>query len=315
MAIGGFFELELPQGNEYHEGAIKLNSGRHCLEYILRLREYRKVFIPYYTCDVVLQPIQKLGLSYEFYKISEKLEPIFSFEALVPDECFLYTNYFGLKDKYIQALPKLPNIIIDNSQAFFAKPLPGFDTFYSPRKFFGVPDGGYLFTYDKSTLDSEFPQARSYDRFAHLLKRIDLSAEAGYTDFQANDSQVSAEAIMQMSKLSRRILSSINYEQVSRLRTDNFKRYHEHLKQINLFPADLFEDIGNGPLVYPLLSDNKKLRENLISKKIYVAQYWPNVLQWSSSDSLECKLAHGIVSLPIDQRMDEDRIKLILKEI
>jgi hypothetical protein len=49
-SIGGYFELELPEGNEYHPEAIALNSGRHCFEYILRLRNYQKVYIPYYTC-------------------------------------------------------------------------------------------------------------------------------------------------------------------------------------------------------------------------------------------------------------------------
>lgn len=140
------------------------------------------------------------------------LDPTIRLEALAPDECFLYTNYFGFKGTFIQALPQLSNIIIDNSQAFFSKALPSFDTFYSPRKFFGVPDGGYLFAYNKSMLDLEFPQARSYDRFAHLLKRIDLSAEEGYAEFQVNDSKVSDEAIIQMSKLTRRILSSMDYD-------------------------------------------------------------------------------------------------------
>lgn len=38
--IGGYFELELPRFTEYHSEAIALNSGRFCLEYILRCRKY-----------------------------------------------------------------------------------------------------------------------------------------------------------------------------------------------------------------------------------------------------------------------------------
>ena len=99
----------------------------------------------------------------------------------------LYTNYFGLKDDYINTLPQKHNIIIDNCQSFFSKPSAWFDTFYSPRKFCGVPDGGYLYTYDNLRLNTKLEQSVSYNRFSHLLKRIDLSDEKGYADFKRND--------------------------------------------------------------------------------------------------------------------------------
>ena len=62
--IGGYFSLELPYGEEYHKNAIRLNTGRNCLEYILKTRGYRKVYIPYYICEVVLEPFKKLGVAY-----------------------------------------------------------------------------------------------------------------------------------------------------------------------------------------------------------------------------------------------------------
>ena len=48
---------------------------------------------------------------------------------------------------------KYPNLIVDNAQAFYMPHL-GLASFYSPRKFFGVADGGYLFCGKK--LDEEF---------------------------------------------------------------------------------------------------------------------------------------------------------------
>ena len=69
--IGGYFELELPYCFEYHKNAIPLNSGRFCFEYLLRCRKYKKVYIPYYTCDSVIEPVIKLGIDYEFYHIDK----------------------------------------------------------------------------------------------------------------------------------------------------------------------------------------------------------------------------------------------------
>ena len=72
-SIGGYFTLELPHntGGELYPEAIRLNSGRSCFEYILKARGYKKVWLPYYTCDVMLQPILKNGIDYEFYHIDK----------------------------------------------------------------------------------------------------------------------------------------------------------------------------------------------------------------------------------------------------
>lgn len=74
LPIGGYFSLELPFSEEYHKDAIRLNTGRNCLEYILRVRKHSKVYIPYYTCDVLLEPFEKLGIRYEFYHINFAFE-------------------------------------------------------------------------------------------------------------------------------------------------------------------------------------------------------------------------------------------------
>ena len=185
-AIGGYFSLELPKYEEYHKGAIKLNTGRNCLEYILRVRRYNKVYIPYYTCEVILEPFKKLNISYEFYHINLSLE-LAEDICLKEGEALLYTNYYGLKQRYVEKMAERygKRLIVDNTQAFYAKPIDGIDTFYTCRKFFGVPDGAYL--YIDTKLEGDFEQDTSYDRMTHLLKRIDLSAEEGYADFRKAD--------------------------------------------------------------------------------------------------------------------------------
>src|SRR5690554_910719 len=141
MSIGGYFELELLLTEEYHKNAIRLNTGRNAFEFILRARNYKKVYLPFYTCDVILEPITKLDLKYEFYRIDLNFYPYFDFNKLGEDEVFVYNNYFDLCDKQTKEIVSLcKNLIVDNSQAFYTKPIKGVDTFYSPRKFFGLPD-------------------------------------------------------------------------------------------------------------------------------------------------------------------------------
>ena len=40
--IGGYFGLELLDNGEFHKNAIRLNTGRNALEYILQSNRYKK---------------------------------------------------------------------------------------------------------------------------------------------------------------------------------------------------------------------------------------------------------------------------------
>ena len=236
--IGGYFSLELPKHKEYHKDAIRLNTGRNCLEYILRARNFSKVYIPYYTCDVILEPLHKLNINYEFYHINQEFEIVDNIQLKV-DEALLYTNYYGLKQRYVEHLAEQygQQLIVDNTQAFYDKPVNGIDTFYTCRKFFGVPDGAYLYT--DQLLDDEFEQDESYERMSFLLKRIDLGAEAGYADFREQSHLLVGQSIKRMSKLTERLMQSIDYQWVAKRRRENFELLHQSLEGSNKYHVHL----------------------------------------------------------------------------
>lgn len=147
------------------------------LKYILKTRNPKKVFIPNFICDSVIEPLDELKINYEFFNIDENFE-IVQDVILKENEMIFYVNYFALKSKYIEKLTHKynNNLIIDNTQAFFEKPLKDIDTIYSPRKFFGVSDGGYL---SRTVLFKEnLEQDESYDSSIQLLGRIDKNASS-----------------------------------------------------------------------------------------------------------------------------------------
>lgn len=311
-AIGGYFSLELPYKEEYHKDAIHLNTGRNCLEYILRSRNYKKVHIPYYTCDAILEPFKKLGIDYSFYHIDLNLELAEDIQLDV-DEALLYTNYFGLKQSYVKLLAAKyeQHLIVDNTQAFFASHIEGIDTFYTCRKFFGVPDGAYLYT-DKK-LDMILERDTSYGRMSHLLKRIDLCAEEGFQDFKIADCSLSGQPIRQMSRLTERIMESIDYGEVIKRRRKNFLCLENNLGSSNLIKLRL--DEISVPMVYPYLSYNKKLRTILQQNRIYTAKYWQNVQEWCEYCDIEYYLTESMVFLPIDQRYNEEYMSFLIQTI
>lgn len=313
-SIGGYFSLELPRNtsSELYPNAIRLNSGRYCLEYILRARGYKKIYLPYYTCDSLLQPVKLLGLDYEFYRIDKDFH-IVDDVKVGKEEVLLYTDYYGLMDSYTNevAYEYSPNVIIDNTQSFFTKPRENTDTFNTCRKYFGVPDGAYLFTDAK--LDKDIPQDHSTERMRAVLDRLDKSPEEAFQEYHDCEKALRKSGMRRMSKLTLRIMDSIDYTDVANRRLRNFYRLDKALSSTN--EMHFLISCDTVPMVYPYYSHQKGLREHLIKNKIYVAKYWPNVTEWAGRDSLEADLTEFLLPLPIDQRYGEEEMEYIIDAI
>lgn len=311
--IGGYFELELNNTEAalsfFGSNAVLLNSGRNAFEYIVQsIPNISTLWMPYFTCSSLKEPLSRLkGIRIEYYNINIQLE-IQELDSICLDDndYLLYTNYFGVKTDYIQYLQhSFNNLIVDNSQALFNPPSKF--SFYSPRKFLGIPDGGIAYSpfyYDVSVQDRD-----SYLRCKHLLKRFDYKASEGYDDFKESNKLVGNQGVKKMSNLSFELLNNTNFANVRNIRTRNFNYLHKALKDENqIKELDLIE----GAMVYPYLCDNGvELKKKLIQNKIYVATYWPNVLEEMKQESIEYQLTK-IVPIPIDQRYSEEDMFLIL---
>jgi hypothetical protein len=313
-AIGGYFELESRLEFEYYSDFIRLNSGRNCLEYILRARSYKKIYVPAYLCPAILEPVRKLKIEFEFYSINSHLEPQ-EITVLEDDEAYLIINYFGLKGDFIRSLSKIvKNLIVDNSQAFFEQAIPNVDTFYSARKFFGVPDGAYLST--NCFLKEDLPTEISWNRSEHLVRRLENGPIDGYPSFLDNEKYLCGQEIKSMSYFTYRLLAGINYRSVKIRRNQNFQYLHLKLRAKNRMT--IIDTEVEGPMIYPMLVENGDIRNELIKQRIFVATYWPNVLEENNEDSIEYGFARNLLALPIDQRyglLDMDRICSVLNSI
>lgn len=311
--LGGYFELDIPdRGGFLHDDGVLLNSGRNALEYVLRsLPDVLHLWIPYYTCEVILEPIKKLNLSFSFYQIDERLEIRDSVELKTGDY-LLYTNYFGIKDHYVRHLVDQygMHLIVDNAQAWYADSISGTSTVFSPRKYVGIPDGGIA--YCSTGIDiEEFEQDSSYDRCSHLLKRIDLGPSAGYQDYRQNSRALVNQPIKRMSKLTEMLLKSIDFDTIKQKRKKNYLFLETRLKEDNMLSLPDFSSF-ECPMVYPFFAKEHSLKERLIKNKVFVATYWPNVLEWDRQAGLETRLAQDLVCLPVDQRYSESEMEVIV---
>lgn len=312
--IGGFLELELADNDIPYSDSILLNTGRNCFEYVLLATNCTHVYMPLYTCAVMLEPLTRHNISYSFYGIDKNLEIKDEIE-LKENELIVYTNYYGIKDDYSLRLSEKygDRLILDNSQAFYSPVAPKGHTFYSPRKFFALPDGGCLVT--NVRLEGELPLDVSYDRMLNLLRRIDLGAEEDFELYRGTAAALKNQPIKSMSKLTRRLMGNIDYEDVRQRRLANFMHLHEHLKDTNEITIDT--EHFESALFYPYLikDGDEKLRDRLYENKVLFARYWRNVLEWSKEGDLEHYIAKDMLPLPVNQNYTPEDMQRVVDVI
>ena len=309
--IGGFLELELNHGLEFHGQGIALNSGRNCLRYLIRARKIKKIWLPKLLCSAISDTCLEENVEISYYSVGDNLRPVLT-EIRNREDWIYLINFYGQYscDEISSYAKEYKNLIVDNVQAFYTKPIEGLDTIYTCRKFFGVPDGGYLYT--GCTLSEILKKDESYDRLTFLAGRLERSANEFYSAYRENEQRIDGLPLRKMSVVTQNILRGINYEHIKKVREQNFRYLHEHLGSINQLELRL----PDGPYMYPLLvKDRAEIRKRLQEKKIYVPTLWPNVLESLAHEETEYALAKNILPLPCDQRYDLNDMQYLVKEV
>lgn len=313
--IGGYFELELFNRNTFfYQDSIRYQSARSAFMALIRIGKPERIWIPRYICDAMVKPIEMSNVECIWYDIDDQLS-VNDDIALNKNDWLLYVNYYGLCNKNINNLlsrfsPK--QIVLDFSQSFFQSPVGVLATIYSPRKFFGIPDGGLLITrFLEMPLEKQQDDA-SVQRMSHLIKRLGGSAEVGYSDFERAEMSLSDIFPKRMSKLTEKILASVNFEYVKKKRNENFFQLHNKLGAMNLFKFDGMN--VSAPLCYPFLTNDNSLRQHLIHNKIYIPTYWKDAMHRVSEEWAE-KMIINCLPLPIDQRYGQEEMERIVSVI
>ena len=278
--IGGYFGLENdPTREEYHKNALRFNLARTALEFILLHRKPARLYVPDFSCYTVREACSRAGVQMVLYDLDDMFQPVLP--KVGDDECVYITNYFGqLSNDDISTLKvRFRNMIVDNVQAFFRMPVDGVDTIYSCRKYFGVPDGAYLYTDNEKVLcayaNLGFPEAEC--DLTHIIGRINTTASQYYAKSKVHE---------------------------------DFRILHSHLGVYN--KIDPHENAGL--FFYPLfINDGCRLRAYLNSVKIYTPMLWPEIK--NAENPHTSQLVNDIVYLPIDQRYGESDMEYIAENV
>lgn len=316
LDIGGYFGFSLPNFGQFpYPEAVKYNSARSAFFDLLNQNNIKKIWMPKFICDSMIEPLIILGVEIQFYDLDEKFYPKIP-SHLENDSYLFYINYFGICTSIQQRLLEdysSDQIIFDHSQAFFVTAFDSLATIYSIRKFFPVAEGGLLIS---KVVNNPNYASREIEemivQYKHCFIRRLSSASQGYELFKNNEISLNGCIPKKLSGITEELIHCFEYKSIQSKRLENFKFLHAQLKSINKLHIDIDSVIS--PLTYPLLLDSE-ISNKLISHNIYTPTYWIDSLKRVEPTSFEYQLILNITHLICDQRYSIKEMQFQINKI
>lgn len=313
---GGYLPFETCEKDDWFsrysgEDVLRTNSAKAAIYFAVKQSGAKKVLAPHYMCASVKNMLAQTGVETEYYFLDDALLP--KLAGADPDTAVLLADYFGVLGARVRAAAeRFPLVILDHSHAFFEEPVlrNGAYHIYSCRKFFGVPDGGYLV--GRGVYRDLEPDLVS-DRFSYLVTSFEQGTNAAYAEKQECDRSFLGN-YKGMSRLSRGMLSSVDYELVRRRREENFEHLHGLLRPYNELSGLLPQTAP--AYLYPFLVENgSKLKRRLVEEHIYVPALWRELVCPQYEGTLEYRLSEDTVFLPVDQRYTKRDMEYLAERV
>ncbi|MEZ0232428.1 MAG: hypothetical protein ACAH12_06285 [Methylophilaceae bacterium] len=350
--IGGDFELTLDIF-EAHKSKVDysyisaphllwLDTGRSALmiiaKEIVRRGGSRRIWLPAYGCESISQAFSQEGFELKYYSIEQNLD----FDSpLSPrplkGDTLLCIHYFGhLNKQFLNAIPAYMNagvwVIEDFVQSGLIKNLMLTADFAvtSYRKLLPVPDGAMLASKlaigesVKGGLVGPDEAFISEKIVAKILRGRNQSADIFLPLLENAEKRIEGKIIPRtVSWFSTWVMSHTEYDQVLIRRRENWSSLLIEMNKPAL--ADKIKpmfnqlDVSEVPLGMPVIVLGGKrdfLRRYLMDNDIYCAVHWPLVhLPNQESFPFEMELSRTLLTLPIDQRLDQQNIQHMVSVI
>lgn len=347
------FELDF-EGIEHNKVNLKkysfYSSGRGALKLIInKINPSKKILLPSYLCQSILQPFKEKRLKYDFYKINKDFYideySILNKIAKKKYGVVLIINYFGFIGQNNLIIEKIKNfdkkiIIIEDWShlSFIPYELNYYKSkadfvFGSLRKIFPVPDGGFILNDKKYkyrynlNIDDYLVNTKILGkciRYLYINKYL-LEKECNerlYLKLLENGEKYLDKTIQinRISKISLKLLSKLKFKEIYETRRRNYFHLTNLLKENHL--TNYIEIIKDNlekeemPYMLPVYiknMDRNLLRDKLREKGIFCSIIWNIPEEIESFENIE--ISNKILCIPIDQRYGKVDMEIINNKI
>ncbi len=306
------------------------DSGRSALKHLVnQLQACSRVLLPEFICESVTNCFDRSKVS--FYKIEKDFSiDLDDLRAKVQgrNTIIFIMHFFGslqnpaiLSEVRSLADNNRAIIIEDTTHSIFTKSQTiGDYMICSIRKWLPIPGGGSLYCHHNgcNILEPNYPKCTDNSRsYGMILK--DLFLKTGYDCnleyrriFSESEKRLDDQkAIYEISDFARYIASCVAVTELKFARKRNYNLLDNYMMRRGIKPVVELRE-SDIPLVYPIrVKERDKLRSYLMDNKIYCAVHWPFDNQKPEDRAFAIRNADELLSLPIDQRYDEEHIKYL----
>lgn len=335
--IGGEFCLT---GNEFFSEShskqdlsankVFLDTGRSAifvaLQSVIAKGGARKAWLPSFCCSSVLQPFSQLGFEIQFYSMGVDLQQPEFLPQEMSEGVFLFINYFGKNNnaikKWIAEQKNMKCFIIEDSvQASLNNNICEYDFLVtSLRKFLPQPDGALLFSRQPITVPLAEPNEKfiSQKIIGKWMRNNNWESDDFLALFNKSEELLNNKIVpRKMSWFSEYLMEKTNFDEVIEKRRRNWIFLRDILNKRNRVNA-LFDNLDQGevPLGFPVII-RKGLRDilkkRLAEERIYCPIHWR--MDHCAEGFAEHYLSSNILTLPIDQRMDQKEVLYLFERV
>ena len=299
------------------------------------------VLLPAYTCDTVITPFKEQGWTCVYYPVDLQLR-IETQSALdlynqYHASLIVVHPYYGkdLTKAEIDLLDYLRGkgckVAVDLTQCIFSTQRLSCVDYYvgSYRKWFAIPDGGYLESADQTevfdALLEENTDFVSLQRDAMYLRGLyfqtdneevkSISRRLNKMAVEMTDYNIIPH---KMSEISCALLAKEDKLENQKRRYSNYKYLLDQLEVVKgcRILCDNMDEVNSAPLYFMIyVNERIDLQRDLAERHIYAPVIWPVVYdEVLVNDTIKYIYDH-ILAIPIDQRYDEHDMEKIVEAI
>ena len=301
-------------------------------------KDQRRVLLPAYTCSTVVDPFMQAGWECLYYSVDKSLridvEEVKSLYDNNQIALILAHPYFGmdLNDDETHLMEVLHNdgckVIVDLTQCIFSTKDYGFADYIvgSYRKWYEVPDGGYLKTNIQDvSFKAEFPENEDFvslQRDSMYLRGLYFDTDNEVVKNISRRLNKQAVSLIEkpiephvMSAFSISLMSEVDMEKCQRQRFENYKFLYQNLKDNGhfLLACSNINEVTTAPLYFVIyVQDRTAVQATLAAEHIYAPVIWPVPNDDVLINETIKSIYDTILAIPVDQRYDlTDMAKIV----
>lgn len=303
-------------------------SGRTAIETVIRNENIRKVLMPSYCCDSMIEPFRKHGIDIAFYSVNYVDELCVDVNIQDDVDCFFWCNYFGYKNSFPQLGDYVARggiVIEDITHSLLSEYQYHIESDYivaSIRKWVPVLCGGYVGSKKKNlrikptripTEDFISVKEKAMkDKGAYLNGDADIDKAKFLSAYgRVNNWLGENYSDMTIDSFSNKIVKTVEENKIKQQRIKNAQILYDGLKEQEevslLFPYEALDC----PLFVPVIIANNKrdlVQKKLTENNVYCPVHWPR-----PDANCESNLYDLEISLICDQRYDENDMRRIVE--